>query len=68
MNDTYEAWVMMNSENDVVTEEYDNPEEALKEMQDRGYNSKKLYVMKYINSDCRRGAMSLLRSSMFQKM
>ena len=47
MNDTYEAWVMMNSENDVVTEEYDNPEEALKEMRDRGYTIKELHEGKF---------------------
>lgn len=28
----YETWVMMNSDNDVITEEHDSPEEAVGEM------------------------------------
>lgn len=28
----YETWVMMNSDNDVITEEYDSPEGAVDEM------------------------------------
>ena len=38
MNETYEVWVMMNNQNDVITEEYDTPEKALEEMTDKwGY-------------------------------
>lgn len=29
---TYEAWVMMSSDNDVITDEYDTPEEAIAEL------------------------------------
>lgn len=43
MNETYEAWVMMDSESYVVTEEYDNPEDALKEMLDRGSSIEELH-------------------------
>jgi len=32
---TYEAWVMMNADNDVITDEYDTPEEAVNELLDR---------------------------------
>lgn len=31
-NTTYEAWVMMNADNDVITEEYNTPEEAVNEL------------------------------------
>lgn len=30
---TYEAYVMMNADNDVITEEYDTPEEAIAELE-----------------------------------
>lgn len=40
---TYEAWVMMNSENDVITEEYDTPEEAINELKQRGYSVKEMH-------------------------
>lgn len=32
MEKIYEAWVMMNSDNDVITDEYDTSEEALNEV------------------------------------
>lgn len=32
METTYTAWVMMSKDNDVITEEYETPEEALTEM------------------------------------
>lgn len=32
MKTTYTAWVMMSKDNDVITEEYETPEEALDEM------------------------------------
>lgn len=32
MEKTYTAWVLMNGDNDVITEEYETPEEALSEM------------------------------------
>lgn len=32
MEKTYTAWVMMSKDNDVITEEYETPEEALNEM------------------------------------
>ena len=35
MGNTYEAWVMMNEDNDVITEEYSTPEEAVNELKDR---------------------------------
>ena len=33
MASNYEAWVMMDTENGVISEEYDTPEEVLAEMQ-----------------------------------
>lgn len=35
MANTYEAWVMMNTENDVVSEEHNTPEDVLAEMQEK---------------------------------
>ena len=35
MNNTYEAWVMMDSELAVVSEEHDTPEEVLVEMEEK---------------------------------
>ena len=35
MKNTHEAWVMMNADNDVITEEYSTPEEAVNELKDR---------------------------------
>ena len=35
MENTYEAWVMMNADNDVITEEYDTPEEAVAELEEK---------------------------------
>jgi hypothetical protein len=32
---TYEAYVMMNADNDVITEEYDTPEEAIAELEEK---------------------------------
>ena len=32
---TYEAYVMMNADNDVITEEYDTPEEAISELEEK---------------------------------
>lgn len=32
---TYEAWVMINADNDVITGEYSTPEEAVSELKDR---------------------------------
>lgn len=32
---TYEAWVMMSADNDVITEEHDSPEEAIEELKNR---------------------------------
>ena len=32
MKKTYTAWVMMSEDNDVITEEYETPEEVLNEM------------------------------------
>ena len=33
MNNTYEAWAMMDTENDVVSGEHDTPEKVLVEME-----------------------------------
>lgn len=35
MNNTYTAWVMMSADNDVITDEYDTPDEAIEELKDR---------------------------------
>ena len=35
MSTTYEAWVMMNADHDVITYEYDTPDEAVNELLDR---------------------------------
>ena len=35
MNNTYEAWVMMDTENGVVSEEHNTPEEVLVEMKEK---------------------------------
>lgn len=35
MNNTYEAWVMMDTENGVVSEEHNTPEEVIAEMQEK---------------------------------
>ena len=43
MNTTYEAWAMMNSDNDVVSEEYNTPEEAINEMKERGYTVEEMH-------------------------
>lgn len=32
---TYEAYVMMNADSDVITEEYDTPEEAIAELEEK---------------------------------
>lgn len=32
---TYEAWVMMDAGNDVITDEHDTPQEAINELKDR---------------------------------
>lgn len=32
---TYEAYVMMNADNDVITEEYGTPEEAIAELEEK---------------------------------
>lgn len=47
MENTYKAWVMMNSDLDVVTEEYETSDEALKEMLDRGYTIDELHEGRY---------------------
>lgn len=35
MENTYEAWVIMNADNDVITGEYNTPAEAVDELKDR---------------------------------
>ena len=35
MNNTYEAWVMMDTENGVVSEEHDAPEGVIAEMREK---------------------------------
>lgn len=37
MKYAYTTWVMMNSDNDVVSEEHNHPEEVISEMKERGY-------------------------------
>ena len=41
MANTYEAWVMMDTENGVVSEEHDTPEDVLAEMQEKYRNARK---------------------------
>jgi hypothetical protein len=47
MNNNYKVWVMMNSDLDVVTEEYETSDEALNEMLDRGYTTDELHEGNY---------------------
>lgn len=39
----YTAWVMMNSENDVITEEHETSTAAVTEMIERGYTRKEMH-------------------------